>query len=249
MSTPLFSVVIPFRNAATTLPATLGSLRAQTLTDWEALLVNDASTDEGPGLVRALARQDARLRVIDHGGTVARGAAATRNLGIRASRGRFIAFLDADDLWRPEKLARQSVALAGGAPIVFSSFQRIDMTGRALGLVRAPERVAWADALGGNPIGCLTAAFDTAVCGRAEMPLLPIHEDYAFWLGLLRGGAVARGLPEVLADYRVRPGSASANKIRGAAAVWRILGAEGIGPVARSAHFARYVRAALRRRL
>jgi teichuronic acid biosynthesis glycosyltransferase TuaG len=81
------------------------------------------------------------------------------------------------------------------------------------------------------------------------MPRLPIHEDYAFWLRLLRSGAVARGLPEVLADYRVHPGSASANKLKGAMAVWRILAAEGIPPAPRTVHFTRYAARALRRRL
>lgn len=249
MDRPVFSVVIPFRNAATTLPDTLRSLQAQTFRNWEALLVNDASSDDGPALVTALARGDSRLLLLDDGRPGPRGAAATRNLGLRAARGRFVAFLDADDQWRPEKLARQAQAFAEGAPIVFSSYQRIDAKGRPLGIVAARERVTWADALGGNPIGCLTAAFDTDVFGRPEMPALPIHEDYAFWLTLLRGGAVARGLPEVLADYRVQPGSASANKLRGAMAVWRILAAEGIAPPARTVHFTRYALRALRRRL
>ncbi|WP_176559293.1 glycosyltransferase family 2 protein [Rubellimicrobium roseum] len=249
MTVPLFSVVIPFRNAASTLPATLASLRRQTLEDWEALVVNDGSTDRGAALVVDLARQDPRLRLIDEGGVAARGAAATRNLGIQASRGRYVAFLDADDLWRPTKLERQAEAFAAGAPMVFSSYQRMDGDGRALGVVPAAARVAWEDALGGNPIGCLTAAYDTDRFGRAEMPLLPMHEDYAFWLALLRDGAVAWGLPEVLADYRVRPGSVSANKVRGAAAVWRILGAEGVRPAERVLHFSRYVRTGLARRL
>jgi teichuronic acid biosynthesis glycosyltransferase TuaG len=249
MAGPLFSVVIPFRNAGGTLPDTLRSLRAQTFPDWEALVVNDASSDDGAALVAGLAAQDLRLRLIDERRPGPRGAAGTRNLGIREARGRYVAFLDADDLWRPEKLARQARAFAEGAPIVFSSYQRIDEDGRPLGTVMARPTVTWADALSGNPIGCLTAAFDTALLGRAEMPALPMHEDYAFWLGLLRRGVVARGLPEVLADYRVRPGSASANKLKGAAAVWRILRDEGVAPGTRMLRFSAYAATALRRRL
>ena len=249
MTTPLFSVVIPFHQAAATLPATLASLRLQTLGDWEALVIDDASTDGGVDLVRDLAREDPRLRLLGEGQGRPRGAAATRNLGIRASRGRFIAFLDADDLWLPPKLERQAAAFAAGAPIVFSSYRRIDAEGRPLSVVRAAERVEWRDALGGNPIGCLTAAFDTARFGRAEMPLMPTRHDYALWLRLLRQGAVAHGLPEVLAEYRVRPGSLSSNKLKGALAVWRLLGDEGIGPAQRALGFARYAGRAVRRRL
>lgn len=249
VSAPLFSIIVPFRNAAATLPHTLRSVQAQNLRDWEALLVDDGSSDRGPALVAELARQDTRIRLLQEDGMRPRGAAATRNLGIRASRGRYIAFLDADDLWTPDKLARQLIAFEGGASLVFSSYRRIDMEGRALSVVRAKHRVAWADALGGNPIGCLTGTYDTRRYGRAEMPLLPMHEDYAFWLGLLRKGESAHGLQEVLAEYRVRPGSLSANKIKGAMAVWRILAAEGVGPLRRTINFAHYAKNAVWHRL
>ena len=249
MSVPLFSVIVPFRNAVATLPETLASLRAQTLQDWEALLIDDASSDAGPAVVAELAAHDGRLRLIQESlDPQPRGAAATRNLGIRASQGRYVAFLDADDLWLPEKLSQQAAVLQSGAHLVFSSYRRIDMEGRQLSVVKAREQVTWSDAISGNPIGCLTAVYDTARFGRAEMPILPMHEDYAFWLRLLRDENVAIGLPEILAEYRVRPGSLSANKLAGAASVWRILAAEGIGPPLRVASFCRYARTALLRR-
>ncbi|MBP1805948.1 glycosyltransferase family 2 protein [Rubellimicrobium aerolatum] len=249
MDRPLFSVILPVRDAALTLPATLASLLAQTLGDWEALVIDDASTDGGLARVRELAGSDRRLRLLGEGGAGPRGAAETRNIGIRAARGRHVAFLDSDDLWLPAKLERQAEAFADGATIVFSSYRRIDAEGRPLSVVRAAPRVAWDDALGGNPIGCLTAAYDTEAFGRAEMPLLPTRHDYALWLRLLRTGAVAHGLPEVLAEYRVRPGSLSSNKLKGALAVWRLLGDEGVGPARRTAGFARYAARSVVRRL
>ncbi len=249
MDTPLFSVIIPVRDAAATLPETVASVQAQTLPDWEALLIDDASTDGSADLAASLAAQDPRLRPMGAGETRPRGAARTRNLGIQAARGRFIAFLDADDLWRPDKLALQARAFADGATLVFGSYQRIDAQGRPLGIVRAAPRVAFADALGGNPIGCLTAAYDTQAFGKREMPDIPTRHDYALWLDLLRTGAVARGLPEVLADYRVRPGSLSANKLKGALAVWRLLGRQGIGPGRRALGFLRYGVRSVRGRL
>jgi teichuronic acid biosynthesis glycosyltransferase TuaG len=245
---PAVSVIVPFRNAAATLGATLDSLAAQTCPDWEALLIDDASSDGGPALAQARAAADGRLRVLATGARA--GAAGARNLGIRAARGRFIAFLDADDTWLPDKLALQLPVLRAGAPIVFSAYDRVDAAGRRLGTVAAAARVCHADALAGNPIGCLTAVWDSARLGRAEMPLLPLHEDYAFWLGLLRTGACAVGLPQVLARYRVADGTLSARKWQAARATWGILRAEpGLSLPQAATGFARYALKALARRV
>lgn len=248
VSVPAVSVIVPFRNAAATLEATLDSLAAQRFGDWEALLIDDASGDDGPARVAVRAAADPRVRLIRSATHL--GVPGARNLGIRAARGRWIAFLDADDLWHPDKLALQVPVLQAGAPIVFSSYRRIDAAGRPLGTVQAPARVCWRDALAGNPIGCLTAVWDSAVFGRAEMPALDLHEDYAFWLRLLRGGACATGLPQVLASYRVSPGSHSAGKWRAARATWGILRREaGLGLPWAMLGFAGYAFGALRRRM
>ncbi len=245
-SAPAFSVIIPVHDAAHTLPDTLASLQAQTCPDWEALIIDDASTDGSAALVAEAARDDPRLRLIrPQGAQRPRGTAAARNIGLEQARGQYVAFLDADDLWLPEKLQRQKAAFAQGARIVFVSYERIDPSGRALGVVRARASVDWSAALYGNPIGCLTGAYCRAHFGEARMPLRDLHEDYAFWLSLLRGGETARGLPEILARYRVRPGSRSANKLRAARAVWEILGEQGIGRAQQLAGFAGYASRAM----
>lgn len=247
---PLFSVIIPFRDAEATLPETLASLAAQTEPDWEALLIDDASCDSSLAIAMAAAARDPRLRVIhDAAQTHKRGTAASRNLGIAAARGEYIALLDADDRWLPGKLAAQRAVFAQGADIVFSAYQRVDHRGRGLGTVAAPARVVWADALAGNPIGALTGAWRRARFPQARMPARDMHEDYAFWLMLLREGAVAHGLPQVLAEYRVHPGSASANKRHAARAVWEILGTQGLSAPQRLLCFLRYAFRAFARRL
>ena len=101
---PLVSIVTPVYNAARWLPETLASVRAQTLTDWEQILVDDSSTDNSFAIAETAAREDARLRLVCTAHNI--GPSAARNLAIEVARGRFIAFLDADDLWLPEKLAR-----------------------------------------------------------------------------------------------------------------------------------------------
>lgn len=245
---PAVSVIVPFRNAAATLGATLDSLAAQSLPDWEALLIDDASEDAGPALAAARAAADPRFRLIRTGARA--GVAGARNLGIRAARGRWLACLDADDLWLPDKLALQLPVLRQGAPLVFSSYARVDAAGRVLRVVEARAHLCHADMLAGNPIGCLTAIWDSQRFAGAEFPALPLHEDYAFWLQLLRTGVCAVGLRPVLARYRVGAGSHSGQKLRAARATWSILRDEpGVGPWRAAAGFARYALKAVRHRL
>ncbi len=230
MSAPAVSVVTPVWNAEETLAETVASLRAQTRGDWEMLLVDDGSTDGSRALAERLAAGEPRIRLL--GWPDNRGAAAARNAGIRAARGRVVAFLDADDLWRPQKLAVQIGYMeATGAPFTFAAMRRIDAAGRPLGVVRVPARVDHARLLRGNAIPCQTAAYDRAHYGEVEMPPLARRQDYGLWLRLLARGGEAHGLPEVLADYRVRPGSLSSDKLAAAAATWRVYReVAGLGP-------------------
>lgn len=217
---PAVSIVTPAWNAAATLGETVASVQAQSFTDWELLIVDDGSTDGSGALAARLAAADARIRVFGHAGNL--GAAAARNHAIREAHGRWIAFLDADDLWRPEKLALQIQFMrAQGYPLTFTAYQRITADGRALGTVRPPASVTRAGLLRSNVIGCLTAVYDTGFFGKVEMPPLARRQDYGLWLELLRRTSHAHALPQVLADYRVHPGSLSAGKGGAARATWR----------------------------
>lgn len=221
MTAPLVSVITPVHNGADTLAETVASVQAQSLEDWEMLLVDDGSQDGSRVLAETLAAADPRIRV--SGWAENRGPAAARNAGIRAARGRYIAFVDADDLWLPEKLAAQiSHMKQGGAGLGFTAYERMDAGGNLLGRVGVPARAGHDDLLRSNVIASVTAMYDTAVYGRVEMPDIRRRQDYGLWLLLLRQGGEAHGLNEVLARYRVRPGSLSANKFVAAAATWRL---------------------------
>ncbi|MBB5224424.1 glycosyltransferase involved in cell wall biosynthesis [Amaricoccus macauensis] len=217
---PAVSVVTPVWNAAATLAETVASVRAQSLANWEMLLVDDGSTDGSGALAARLAAEEPRIRVLTHATNL--GAAAARNHAIREARGRWIAFLDADDLWRPEKLALQvDFMRTRGHPLTFTAYRRIAADGRPLGIVHPPVSVTRAGLLRGNVIGCLTAIYDTDFFGKAEMPLIARRQDYGLWLDLLRHVSHAHALPQVLADYRVHPGSLSAGKAGAARDTWR----------------------------
>ncbi|TPE48390.1 glycosyltransferase family 2 protein [Amaricoccus solimangrovi] len=218
---PLVSIVTPVWNAAATLPRTLASVRAQGLADWEHLLIDDGSTDGSAALIAAAAAADPRVRPLATGWNG--GAGVARNTGLRAARGRYIAFLDADDRWRPEKLARQIGFMErGGHAFAFTAYAREDASGRPLGIVAAPSRVTRAALLRRNVIGCLTAVYDAEALGRVEMPAIRRRQDYALWLRLLERVEAAHGLPEVLADYRVAAASLSGNKLVAARDTWAL---------------------------
>lgn len=220
-SGPLVSVVTPVWNAAATLGATLASVRAQSLSDWEHLLIDDASDDGSSALIAAAAAADPRVRALrtERNG----GAGVARNLGIRAARGRYIAFLDADDRWHPEKLARQTGFMAAeGHAFSFTAYRRVDGEGRTLGTVAVPARVTRGELLRRNVIGCLTAVYDRAHFGPVEMPEVRRRQDYGLWLRLLDRVEAAHGLPEVLADYRVASASLSGNKLVAARDTWAL---------------------------
>jgi glycosyltransferase involved in cell wall biosynthesis len=218
---PAVTVVTPLWNAAATLAEAVASVRAQTRGDWEMVIVDDGSTDGSGALAARLAAGEPRLRLIAWAEN--RGAAAARNAAIRAARGRFLTFLDADDRWRADKLERQIGYMeATGAPFTFAAVRRIDEGGRPLGVLPAPARVDYARLLRGNVIPCQTAAYDRAHYGAVEMPDLPRRQDYGLWLTLLARGGEAHGLPEPLADWRMRSGSLSSNKLVAAGGTWRV---------------------------
>src|SRR5690606_3052019 len=139
------------------------------------------------------------------------GAAVARNTAIARSSGRYVAFCDADDLWLPSKLERQlEFASATGSPLTFTSYAKIhggaevDATAwkGSERVVHSRDPVTYRDLRRQNFIGCSTAMYDAEVFGRRPMPLIDRRQDFALWLDLLRDGAVARGLDEVLVLYR-----------------------------------------------
>jgi teichuronic acid biosynthesis glycosyltransferase TuaG len=220
-ATPLVSVITAAYNAEAFIGATIASVKAQSLTDWEMLVADDASTDRTTAIVAAAAADDPRIRLVrlEKNGGVARA----RNTALAAARGRFIAFLDSDDLWLPQKLQRQVAFMqAKDAAVSYTAFRRIDETGSRIGrLVTVPARLTYRQLLKNTAIATLTGMVDTAKTGPIRMAEAR-RDDYILWLSLLRRGFVARGLKEDLARYRVVRGSLSSKPKRSAAWVWAV---------------------------
>ena len=228
--TPLVSVVMPMFNTADLVAASIRSVQAQTATDWELLVVDDHSTDGSFAVAGELAGDDDRVRVMQNAGP--KGAPGARNHAITHARGRYIAFLDSDDLWLPDKLRKQLVlARESGAPMTFTSYYKITSAESLEAadfvpnqrVVRAPARVEYRHLLRQDYIGFLTAMYDTEVLGKVFLPPIERRQDYAMVLSVLREGHVAAGLAEPLAVYRARrPGSLSTNKLTAARYNWHL---------------------------
>lgn len=218
-ASPVVSVVIPVFNAGETLAATVASVQAQTLEDWEALLIDDGSRDDSAAIMARLAATDPRIRCLATAGQ--QGAGPARNAGIAAAHGRFIAFLDADDQWHPEKLRLQLAAMAAtGIPFSCTAYLRVNAAKDSRRVVGVPARARRADLLKTNTVACSTAIYDRAHFGPRAMPDLRRRQDFALWLDLLRDTPVVLGLPLVLMTYREDAGSLSAPKGRAAVDTW-----------------------------
>lgn len=218
---PLVSVIMPVFNAGAFLEEAVASVQAQDWPEWELWLIDDGSTDDSLAQAQALAQADPRIGVLQTGGR--QGPGPARNLGLQAARGRFAAFLDADDLWLPAKLSRQlDFMQKTGLALSCTGFLRRNLaTGQDTGL-GVPKRLTRHDLLRTNYIGCSTAMIDLVHFQGRHMPALRKRQDYAFWLDLLAGGEVAGGLNEALTIYHQRPGSVSAAKGRAAQATWHL---------------------------
>ena len=219
----MISIVTPVYNAAAFICQTMEMVQAQTYTDWELILVDDGSKDNSCELIEAYLQEnpDKRIRLIKKEKN--EGAALSRNRGIKEAKGRYIAFLDADDVWLSHKLQRQMEFMEETeAGFVFSAYEFGDEDAVGTGrIVHVPESLTYKKALSRTVIFTTTVLLDTTKVSKdlIYMPNVP-SEDSATWWQILRNGHVARGLDEVLAIYR-RPGkSLSSNKLKAIQRIW-----------------------------
>lgn len=219
---PLVSVITPAHNAGRFLGATIASVQAQTFPDWEMVIAENGSTDDTALVAERAADSDPRIRLLRLPAPVGPGGA--RNAALDAAVGRFVAFLDSDDLWLPAKLERQlAFARDRQAAFTCTAYRMIDEAGGAIRRIQVPPPTTdYRHLLRHTLIGCLTVMLDRDQVGPVRMPDLPRHEDVSLWLSILKRGFVAHGLAEDLARYRILKRSASADPLHGARSMWHI---------------------------
>ncbi len=212
---PVVSVIMPMHNSAKFVAASIGSVIAQTYPHWELLVIDDFSSDDSTKIVDKYVAQDARIRLLrnqQHNGM----PSAPRNCGVEAARGRYIAFLDSDDLWFPLKLEQQLKFFEThpSVAVVFSDYEKMDEDGRRKNrIIKAPSSVNYHQLLYSNFIGNLTGMYDTSKVGKVRIQDIH-HEDYVMWLHILKQGYTAQNTGTVLAAYRVGSQSISSNKLK-----------------------------------
>lgn len=210
---PLVSIITPVYNSQEFIDETLDSVLAQTYTNWEMLLIDDCSSDRSVQIVQHRREQDPRFKLIQLAENSGSGVA--RNEGIKQASGKYIAFLDSDDIWVPEKLSLH-VRFMEEHDSVFShtSYGYLNEAGETINNTYHVSRnpVGYRDLLKRTEISCLTAMYNQEALGKKYMPDVRRKQDYGLWLSILRGGEVSLPLDKELAFYRQRKGSATSKK-------------------------------------
>jgi len=216
------SIVMPSFNSEKYIEDAITSVCLQTFEEWELLLVDDASDDRTISLAqRTLLSYGHSQRARLFSNPKRCGPAFSRNRAIREARGRWIAFLDSDDLWTPNKLEMQLPMFdKPEVRLVCGGYSVVDGDGKEIGTRYVPPLQAnYTDMLYLNTVGCLTAIYDSERTGKVTMPPLPSRQDYALWLDLIRPHGLVHGLPCLVGKYRIHGNSVSSNKL--AAVYWQ----------------------------
>lgn len=206
----LVSIIMPAYNCMEYIAQSIRSVQNQTYRNWELIVADDNSTDGTVDTVRSIAADDNRIQLLET--DINLGPAAARNRAINAARGDYIAFLDSDDIWFPDKLRRQiSFMEQTGYDFTYTAYEKINERSEKMGIVvSAPKSVNYSSMLyRGDPIGNLTVVYDATKLGKFYVPDIKKRNDFALWLKIMHACECAYGLNEVLASYRVRSGSIS----------------------------------------
>lgn len=218
---PFVSIVMPAFNATQTILSSIQSVLAQSFTDWELLIVNDCSTDHTATLCTNVSAADSRISLLST--PTNGGVARARNLGIEASCGRYIAFLDSDDQWLPDKLSTQFADEASTPLFSYMGYRHATIKPQDGKWIIPPATASYQTLLAGNPIGTLTVGLCRDLLANFRFPVRG-HEDFALWLTLLKQVpcAIRAGDQRPYAVYKKNVGSLSADKWRALHWVWKI---------------------------
>lgn len=219
----LVSVIMPTYNCERFIEQSVQSVIGQTVKDWELLIVDDGSTDRTYDVLKPYLDRYPAIHYTKLSGNC--GPAVARTEALRQAVGKYVAFLDSDDVWMPEKLERQITFMEeNGAVFSCTAYGQMDEEGADIGLIcTPPKKTDYKKMLRlSNPIGNLTVMYNQEKLGKYEVPDIKKRNDFALWLRILRDTPECAGMPEVLGKYRVREQSVSSNKLQQAKYHWQL---------------------------
>lgn len=218
----LVSVITPAYNCAEHIEECIESVLNQTYQNWEMIIVNDKSTDNTQSIVESYVKKDPRIKLFNQEKNA--GVAAARNKALDMSQGRFVAFLDSDDAWKPNKLERQlNFMISNNYGFTFTSYEIMsDKPEDKKKIFRVPQNINYNQYLSNTIIGNLTVIMDKELLGEIRVEIGHL-EDVLTWMKYLKQGYIAYGLDENLACYRVAENSVSSNKFKNAKRYFRCL--------------------------
>jgi len=222
MSHSLVSIITPSYKSERFISECIESVLSQTYREWEMIIVDDCSPDNSNEIVKEYMKNESRIKLIKLEDNS--GPAIARNRAIKEAKGRYIAFLDADDIWMKDKLEKQ-IGFMQENEIAFSftEYIKIDEHSNVISdIIERPQKVSYTMMLKSNYIPCLTVVYDTQILSKVYMPLILKRQDYALWLKLLKKIDYAYCYKEALAKYRFYSGSLSSNKFVAAWYVWKL---------------------------
>jgi glycosyltransferase involved in cell wall biosynthesis len=213
---------MPSYNSSQFIRQSIDSVTNQTYKNWELIISDDNSIDNSIEIITEYIAKDNRIKLIKSG--VNSGPAISRNKAIDLSQGRFIAFLDSDDLWHEQKLEKQiNFMTENNVVLCYGLYETISEDGSFLSASKKlPLSIDYNGLLKNQVIGCLTAVYDTSLCGKQKMPVIRKRQDFALWLKILKQGHKAFCLNEIIGQYRLRSHSVSSNKFIAVKYTWKL---------------------------
>lgn len=207
----LVSIIMPTYNSENYISESIKSVINQSYENWELLITDDFSTDNTIKIIHDFQKQDDRIILFNL--KVNKGSGVARNNSISNAKGRFIAFLDSDDRWKPNKLKTQiDFMLFNKLALTYSGYDIINEKGAYIKTIIAPKSINYSEILSNNYIGCLTAIYDTNRIGKKYMPDIRRRQDWVLWINILELIRETKGITDSLAIYVDRKDSISGNK-------------------------------------
>lgn len=220
MDNALVSIVTPVYKAEKYIKETIQSVLNQTYENFELILIDDCSPDNSAIVIKDIAKKDSRIKYVKLEKNS--GAAVARNKGIELAQGRYIAFIDSDDKWYPEKLDKQINFMEDNkVAFTYTKFEMINDDGSLKNeAAKLPEKLNYKGLLKNTAIACSTVVIDRKLIGDFNMPLVRKGQDTATWLKILRNYEYAYLVNQTLNQYRLVEGSLSSNKIQAIQRTW-----------------------------